>query len=409
MTGHYTVLALAGARTPWLALATRWSTEGSLPIEVVPCVSSSEVTARLGLGRRWSAVLVDSALPAADRDLVASAHDHGAAVIAVGSPVAGADAVIGTDLTRHELLDALAHRATPAGQHLRTTMAAQPSWQAPIVTVFGPGGTGSSVVAMALAQGLADGNRHGSVVLADLARRADQAMLHDARFWTHGMQELVEAHRRGVPTADDLRSYVVDVERRGYALLCGLRRARAWPTIRPQAFAAAMRSLRSAWDLVVCDTDADLEGARDGGSVDIEERNGMARTACADARVVIVVGAAGVKGIHSLVRALDDLAELRGGTAGIVAAVNRAPSRGRVAINAALSDLGPPLDAPPVLLPEAHVERVLLDGGRMPRQLVAPLVAAVAPKLVASSDLDHLAETDPEPVRPGSLGVAAVR
>ncbi|HUS60599.1 MAG TPA: hypothetical protein VMY34_00285, partial [Acidimicrobiales bacterium] len=199
MSNRYTVLALASGRTPWLALATRWANEGSLPIEVVPCVSSSELAARLDLGRQWSAVLLDATLPAADRDLVANAHDHGASVIAVGGPVAGADATIEAELTRHQLLDALAQSATPAGSHVIASVAAMPSWQAPAIGVLGPGGAGSSVVAMALAQGLAEGGRPGSILLADLALRADQAMIHDARDWTTGVQELVEAHRRGLP------------------------------------------------------------------------------------------------------------------------------------------------------------------------------------------------------------------
>ena len=56
-----------------------------------------------------------------------------------------------------------------------------PSSQALVAMVCGPGGTGASTAAIALAQGLAADPRHpGPVLLADLALHAEQAMLHAA-------------------------------------------------------------------------------------------------------------------------------------------------------------------------------------------------------------------------------------
>jgi hypothetical protein len=59
---------------------------------------------------------------------------------------------------------------------------------------------------MALAQGLANDDLHaGQVLLADLKLDADLAMLHDARDVVPGLQELVDAHRHGHPTGDEIR------------------------------------------------------------------------------------------------------------------------------------------------------------------------------------------------------------
>src|SRR5207248_136921 len=159
---------------------------------------------------------------------------------------------------------------------------------------------------IALAQALAG---RGAVVLADLCRRADQAMLHDARDVVPGIQELVEAHRSGQPSADDVRSITFDIVERGYHLLLGLRRCRYWSTLRPRAFEAALRSLRLAYPAVVADIDGDFEGEAMGGSIDVEDRNTMARVAARDADVVFTVGSAGLKGVHSLVRLLEELVE----------------------------------------------------------------------------------------------------
>src|SRR5205085_2658800 len=167
----------------------------------------------------------------------------------------------------HARADDLVARPVPTG------------WRGTVVAVTGPGGTGASTTAMALAQALGDDVRQaGMVLLADLRLHAELAMLHDAGDICPGVQELVEAHRGGLPSADEIRSLVLAPAGRSYHLLLGLRRARFWPVLRPQAFAAAFDSLEHTFRVVVCDVDGDLEGEDDGGSVDVEERNVMSRT-----------------------------------------------------------------------------------------------------------------------------------
>jgi hypothetical protein len=302
-----------------------------------------------------------------------------------------------------------------------------------VVAVCGPGGTGASTVAIALCQGLAEGKPMGAtasgpVILADLARRAEQSMLHDTGDIVPGVQELVEAHRHGQPGRDAVMGLTFLVEERGYHLLLGLRRSSAWAALRTRAFEAAFASLRHTFAAVVADVEADVEGERDGGSLDVEERNVMSRTAMRQADAVLVVGGPGMKGIHSLARLVGDV--LGVGVPGhrVLPVVNRAPRsrRSRAEVVAALAALvgsgvgsarkgshevtgdgGPVVEpariASPIFLPERRIEECLRDGVCLPSQLTAPLTGAVRAVLARGGDRAR-PFTGPEAVVPGSLG-----
>ena len=213
-----------------------------------------------------------------------------------------------------------------------------------MVAVTGPGGTGVSTAAMALAQSLGDDVRAaGLVLLADLRLHAEQAMLHDVRDVAPGVQELVEAHRGGQPSCEAARGLCFMVPERGYHLLLGIRQARYWPALRPQAFEAAFDTLGRAYRTVVCDVDPDLEGEDACGSIDVEERNVMARTAVTRADAVLAVGSSSLKGVHGLVRVITDLVNHGVDPERIVPVLNRASRspRTRATLGAALARAGP--------------------------------------------------------------------
>ena len=419
---RFVVLGLAPARSAWFRSVGLWANSGALPAEFVRCISGEEVTARLASGRAFSALVADAGLPAVDRDLVAAAGAAGCVVLVVDDGRAtrnwlelGAARVLAPSFGREELVAALTSCAHPVrrGDADPSNLLSRPApiaWRGAVATLTGSGGTGVSTAAIALAQTLADDVRHGGMVLlADLRLRAEHAVLHDAGDVLPCVQELVEAHRSGQPSADDVRSLAFAVPERRYHLLLGLRRARHWPAIRPQAFEAAFDSLRRAWGVVVCDIDADLEGEADAGSIDIEERNVMARTAAAQADVVFAVGLPQLKGVHSLVRVLHDLIAFGTDPARIVPVVNRAPrsARTRAGLAAVLADLTSPFAGGrlmnPIHLPErSNVEADLHDGARLPSPLGEPLAGAFK-ALLDRPRLEPVAAT-PEPVRPGSLG-----
>src|SRR5437764_2342073 len=134
-------------------------------------------------------------------------------------------------------------------------------------------------------------------------------MLRDAGDAVPGVQELVEAHRSGQPAAADVRALTFAVPGRGYDLLLGLRRHRDWSSIRPRSLEAAIDGLLAAYKVVVADVTGDVEGERECGSVDVEERNAMARLATTKADLVVAVGLPGAKGVHRLVRLVDALVQ----------------------------------------------------------------------------------------------------
>jgi hypothetical protein len=423
---RYVVLGLAPARAAWFRSVGTWANSGALPAEFVKCLSAEEVGARIASGRAFSALVADGCLPAVDRDLVARASAAGCAVLVVDDrrverdwASLGVARVLPADFTRDDLLHALsAHARLVQRSHARaddlSTRPASGGWRGMVVAVTGPGGTGVSTAAMAVAQELGDDVRQaGMVLLADLRLHAELAMLHDAGDVRPGVQELVEAHRGGLPSGEEVRSLVVAPQGRPYQLLLGLRRARFWPALRPQAFAAAFDSLERAFRVVVCDVDADLEGEDEGGSLDVEERNVMARTAVGRAQVVLAVGLPSLKGLHALVRVIDGLVAYGVPADRIMPVLNRAPrsARVRAGLTSALADLSAPLlpavetgGLPsPVFLPERRIEETLRDGTRLPPALTAPLAGALRAVAERARPADRPA-AGPEPVRPGSLG-----
>ena len=425
ITERFVLLGVARARSLWFRAVAQWATSASIPADFVKCLSPEEVAAHLGSGRTFSAALLDGGLPAVDRDLIAAAREAGCAVVVVDDgrgrrnwQSLGAAAVLPADFDRDQLLEVLAAHAVMIGgdEATRVALAADEpvaTRLARVVAVCGPGGTGASTAAMALAQHLATDDRGDTpIVLADLALRAEQSMLHDVRDIVPGVQELVEAHRGRRPDAREVNALTFAVEGRGYHLLLGLRRARYWSTVRPRAFEAAFDSLRTTFGTVVCDIEADFEGEDEGGSVDVEERNLMARTAALRADAVVVVGAIGTKGLHSLVRVVGDAIEAGVAADRIVPVVNHAPRnpKTRAEVTAAFSSLlgrrgpTPGALASPVFLPHRRVETAIRDGSRLPPPLGPLLAGAVRSVWDGRESRTGTVIAQPQPVTPGSLG-----
>lgn len=420
---RYVVLGLARVRTAWFSDVARWATSGSVALDFVKTVSVDEVRSRLLSGRLFSALLIDGGLPGIDRDLLLAAAERGCATIVVTDGArrdwvsVGAVATLATDFAPAELHAVLAEHARPIGRadELPGQVTPPPApigFRARTVAVTGAGGTGRSVVAAALAQGFAADVTHtDTVVLADLALHADQGMLHDARDVIPGLSELVEAHRTGSPSTDDVRCMTFDIAGRRYRLLLGLRRHRDWTAMRPGALGAALDSLRQAFTMVIADIDEDFEGEALTGSADVEDRNRIARTTLSIADIVVAVGAPGIKGVHSMLRVVRDIAAAGVDTGRILPVVNRAPRRSvqrrelarTVAELLAASNPQAALLSP-IFVPECrHLDDAIRDGVRLPPQLVDPLTSAVRTRLDAT-DQRSPADDEPEPVEVGTLG-----
>ena len=433
---RYVVLGLARVRAPWFGDVARWATSAALPLDFVKVVSAEEARARLRSGRPFSAVLVDGGLAALDRDLVQLAWQFGCVVIAVDDGRStrswrdlGVQAVLPAAFERDQLLDALRAVARPLARGDELAAPTQPSaepagtaWRGRLVAVTGAGGVGRSTLAMAVATGLAaDPRDRRLVVLADLALDGQHSLLHDAGDVVPALLELVEAHRGSALPPEQVRSFCFTVPDRGYDVLLGLRRHRDWTAIRPRALDAALDGLRGAYRLVVADVDADVEGEDECGSIDVEDRNVLARHTLAQADLVLVVGQAGVAGVHAHLRVTRDLLELGVVPERIVPVVNRAPRTPRLRAEAgtafarllAATNPGAVLASSPVHLPERRrVAELVRDNAAPPALLVRPLTGAVRGLLERAGRagdgppvvVGPTGVPEPVPVVPGSLG-----
>lgn len=424
MSGErFVILGLGSPRASWFDAVAQWSMSAAIAAEFVKCVSAEEVCARLASGRRHSALLVDASTPALDRDLVDTAATWSTPVIVVGGhPAAPGRRVTGlagelpASFGPDQLMDVLAAHSRPVGRAdvLPPDVGDPPTpmWAARMFTVCGPGGTGTSTVAIALAQGLAADPRFGrEVVLADLALHADQAMLHDSPELGPGVQELVEAHRLRRPDPGEVTGFTFDVPARGYRLLLGLRQPEAWTALRPRATDSALTGLRSTCQVVVADVTGDVEGEAETGSADVEDRNRLARTATREATVTVAVGAPGLKGVHSLAGLIRRLTRAGVPAGRILAVLNRSPRHpgARAESGRTLARLLEPsgIDLPlatPVYLPERKVEDALRDGSPLPSSLVAPLTRAALLVAERAADEEPPGVPSAVPVAPGSLG-----
>ncbi|NLA34531.1 MAG: hypothetical protein GX868_02460 [Actinobacteria bacterium] len=408
MSGRFVVVGLARVRASWFAEVSSWANAGRVPIDFVKCVSSAEVLVRLDDVRGASAVIVEAGAAGVDRDLIDTARGRGIPTVVIGTAddetdwcALGAAAVLPRSFDDDALMDLLHAVAQPISTapvvdatDRATTPDAAPN-AAPLVAVLGVNGSGTSTVAIALAQGLAGGDDDRSVVLADLVRRGDQAMYHDARDIVPGFQELVEAHRGATPDAERIGELLFGVDRRGYALLLGLRRLRDWTALRPRAIEAALDSLRAQFDVVVADLDHEVDGEAETGSADLEDRNAATRIALREAAAVVVTADASLRGLHQLLHIQRDLLDFGVDPARIVTVINRAPRspRQRAEISAGLAALSL---APTALSPVFVAERRNLDlvhstGDPIPASLVRPLLGAlraVLDQCVAPSAID---------------------
>jgi hypothetical protein len=417
---HYVVLGVARPRAEWFRDVAQWATTAMVPVDFLKCVSFEEVQVRLAAGRRCSAVVLDSGLLALDREAIEGARAAGCAVLVVdeGGPARdwqalGVSAVLTAPLARDAFVEALAAHARPVDRAAVGALdeVARPVTEptGSVAALCGPGGTGVTSAAAALAQGLAArGGRR--VLLSDLARRAEQAVLHDVRDVVPGVPELVELHRNRQPAGGEVRALTFDVVDRRYHLLLGLRHASQWTTIRPRSWFAAFESLRRCFGVTVCDVTADFEGEDETGSSDVEDRNLLARTAVRSADAVFAVGQPGVKGTHALVRVIGDLVAAGVPATRIVPVLNEAPRHPKVRaeLSSTLAELVSPAlggatTASPVFLPSRRVEAAWRDAAPIPAPLPALLSGAfeaVRQRLGAVAPVG----TELELVLPGSLG-----
>lgn len=419
---QYVLIGVARPRERWSTDLARWSTSGAAPIEFVKCLTADEARAVLGSGRRASALMIDARGPGVDRELIdaAAAVDTPTLVVSDGSlhrdwEAIGCAAVIEHQPEPAALLEVLERHCRPVDRSRRPGRVTLPRVDPPtsgrVLAVLGSGGVGTSTVAMATAQALAE--RGNSVILVDGARRGDLAMYHDIGDVIPGLPELVEAHRSDRLDPAEVRRLCFDVPTRGYAVLLGRRRVADWVTLRRRSVAAAIDAVTRTYDTVVIDVDPDVDGQADTGSADVGDRHALTLSALECADLVVVVGRPGLKGLHSLVGLVDELRSAgvpAHRIAPVLVASPRSPAA-RAAASAAIVRLGGAPDDEPVR-PLLHLPRVRgLDEvhdlvGLLPASLSRPLGRTLAHLLDEAARRPRPADTH-ERIRPGELALDA--
>ncbi len=435
-TERFVVIGVATARSDWFRATGQWASSAALPIEFIRCISVEECRARLQSARPHSALVIDEAIHGLDRDLIASAKDSGCAVIVVTASTSpdrwrdlGADnAIAESDFDRTVFLDALRQVAQPVtnvtpkrAEQLRPKDSeSSAAWSGEFVAVVGAGGTGTSTAAMSLAQGLgSDPRQDGLVCLADLQLDADLAMLHDAQDVVPGLQEMLDLHRKAVPSRAKIQAGCFAVEDRHYDLLLGLRQHRDWTLLRRRTTEATLASLTRAYRYVVADVSCDLEGVDETGSHDIEDRNLLSRSAIAQASCVVVVGDSTMHGTFAMHRVIRRLLAFGVPADRVLPVLNNAPRRvakrteliaGFIALvnpepNGADETI-PLVPSPLLLRRHRALEELARAAAPMPSSLVKPLTTAVIARLGAAAP-NVRPTSEPEPVKVGSLGSLA--
>ncbi len=414
MNDRYVVVGLARSRSRWFSEMTRWSTSSMIPVDYMKAISADEVRAILGSGRQVSALVADASVPGVDRELISLALESAAIVIIVAEPAVrrdwaalGAAAVLDDDFTPEELTETLRRAARALGPTQRRSAGLAVTLADPGVTdsrsiaVTGPGGTGASTIAMALAQGLAESARGAPVALVDGARQAHLAMYHDVGDVIPGLPELIDAHRGDRPDPDQIRELFFQIESRGYSLLLGQRRARDSASLGPLSTMAALNAVRRVFDPVIFDVDPQVDGESETGSIDIENHHGVTRAVADMADLILFVVKPGMKGMHDLTHLVDSFGEFGVARERLVPVVNFAP-RGRVA-RAALTRTVAQLTEfdglsvrPPVFVPHIRaVEDVHNCASRLPAGMTVHLGRVVNRLLADMAAPEHSESAGP--------------
>jgi MinD-like ATPase involved in chromosome partitioning or flagellar assembly len=379
MTRHR-VATLGRPGPAWPRAVARWGSSATLPVEATTCVSAEELLALVSSTPIGFAI-VEAGLPGVDRSLAAQVRRAGAALAVVEGPALRtaaerleADVILAPDFDADDLSAALrAHARTRArataplnGHELGGGEAGE------LVAVLGAGGTGTSTIAQALATALAS---RGPTLLADLALDADQHLRHGVTPGHDGVFELADALRHAPPA--DVRA-PTSPQAPGYDLVCGLRRRQEWVALSACVAEQLVEVLRRGHTHVVADLSAELDGRAETGSLDVEERNALARSVVDQAALVVVVGRGTTTGIPRLVRLLAEVERHGVDRRRLRPVVNGVPLRsGRRhpaarATRALLEDLlGDQCPAPVTVPQDRRVEACLREARPLPSRLVS--------------------------------------
>lgn len=406
------VAAVARPAAPWLADLREWASAAHPSVDLVICRTARELQALQPGSGPLSAAVLDGRWFAVDRQLLVDLGRQRVRTLVVDDDRhqaaswigLGASQVLRSDGLRAHLDAALAdgtRRLGPAASLVRR--------RGTLIAVVGGSGAGTSTVAGALAQELAAPSAR-RVVLADLALHAHQALLHGIRPPAPGLPELVEAHRRAALPPSAVLDLTHVITSRGYRLLPGLRHHRQWTTLAAAPVQAALSGLLAAATHVVADIDADLEGEADTGSLDVEDRNLLARSAVALAEVVVAIARPTPTGLADLTVLVDDLRRAGVAPDRVVVAITTSTDHPRVRDRATdqVADALTALPGAIACVPyQPGVVASVASIGPFPEAIARPVHLAVEAILRSHARRPPVDLLAPQRIRPGELGLQA--
>lgn len=420
---RYVILGLGRSRSKWFSDVAVWSSAGAVPADFVKCLSVAEVKQKLNALQPTSILMLEAGTPGVDADLIHSVRSHEIATVVVCPKDLqqkwldiGATAVLPQSFSPPELLNVLSAHGSlitrTSNEEIAQAVADITSHTGKLIAVCGPGGTGTSTIASVIAQTLSDDVMNTELVcLVDMARNADLAMLHNIDDVVPGLEEVIESNRNRRASAEDLHSFTFHIQPRGYRLVLGSQRPGAWTSMSKRSIEFTLEGLRAAFNYVIADITGDFEGELDGGSIDVEERNALARLTARTADIIVVVGSSGLKGTHSMIRTVNELLRMNIAPERIFPTVNRTHKKlmGEKETTAALKALthrngvSASVNDPGFVI-EKPIEHIWRNEERFPKQLCSQ-VYKVIETAVEQSEISGGVTILPEPIAPGSLGI----
>jgi hypothetical protein len=180
---------------------------------------------------------------------------------------------------------------------------------------------------------------------------------------------------------------------------------------------AALASIHRSYDIVVADIDSDFEGEAETGSIDIEDRNLLARELATNADLIVLTSRAGISGLSRSLQTLRDLVDLGVDTERVLLVVLGAPrsTRQRSELSRTVQHLfgeaAPTCSIPtPVMIPiRRDLEPFFHDGAPPPRSALGSITSAVSALVqqLGPTDSRSVFQSAPIAVIPGHLGRTA--
>jgi hypothetical protein len=178
-----------------------------------------------------------------------------------------------------------------------------------------------------------------------------------------------------------------------------------------------LASILNAYGIVVADADSDVEGEEQTGSIDIEDRNFLARELATNADLVVLSARGGISGLSRSLQTFRDLVELGVQTERVLLVVIGAPRSTRQRSELTRTTLrlfneAVPSHslATPVMVPiRRDLEPFFHDGTAPPLSALGSISAAVAERLdlIAPFEPRPNFQQAPVPIVPGHLGRTA--